>query len=158
MTAGRWLLLLGTLLTAPAARAQTTGAMQARITVVRALMVTALGNLAFGTVPPTTTKTVAPAAGGAFRIRGATGQGITVTFAFPSDMGSPALALGAWTGLVNTKNRVGTAAAFTPTAPLTQTLSANNGRLFIWLGATLTAVSATAGNYSVPVTLTVVYN
>jgi uncharacterized protein DUF4402 len=158
MRVGRGLALLVALLMAPAVHPQTTGSLQAGVTIVRALAVTGNSDLTFGTIASTSSKTVAPAGGGAFRIRGEPGQGITITFSLPADLGLPAAVLGSWTGLVDTRNRVATASAFSPTAPLSRTLNASNGRLFLWLGATLTTTAAPPGNYSVPVTLTVVYN
>lgn len=141
------------------ARAQSTGVLNARVRVVRALRVAGTGNLRFGNIAPTSSKTVAPAAGGRFRIRGAPGQAVSLTFTLPANLGNPAVAIGAWTGLVHTRNTPGAATAFVPSAaPQTRTLHAVSGRLFVWIGATVTTTGAPVGNYSAPVRLTVVYN
>jgi hypothetical protein len=67
--------------------------------------------------------------------------------------------LSSWTGLANTSPGSGGATAFTPVAGGTRSgVLANNGRYFLWLGATLTATNAPPGTYTVPVVVTVVYN
>ncbi len=150
--------VVAALLAAPAARAQT-GSFTAQARVVSALAVAATSDLAFGQITPTGAKTVAPTTGGRFRIAGTRGQPVSVSFALPANLGAPAVAVGSWAGLANTRNRTNGAAAFVPSAaPASFTLSAGNGRLFLWLGATVTTTGAPSGTYSAPVTVTVVYN
>ena len=76
----------------------------------------------------------------------------------PSSL-APNLALGAWTGLHNRSPGPGSATAFAPApgAALSAVLH-NNGRYFIWLGATLTATGAPLGPHSAPIVITVGYN
>nr|MBA2626531.1 hypothetical protein [Gemmatimonadales bacterium] len=82
---------------------------------------------------------------------------VSVTFTLPATLAHPTLPLSAWTGLVNTTPSSNSAVAFAPSA-VPRTLSAGSGRLYLWVGATLTALSTPSGNYTAPVTITVVYN
>lgn len=148
------LLLAGT---RGAATAQAAGSIAARATVLTALSVTATGNLAFGTVAATQTKTVAPAAGGRFMVNGPGSGSVLVSFTLPAALGIN-VNIGSWTGLSNKVNVTGTAGLLTVSAAgQSQTLSAS-GRLFVWVGATISTVGALAGSYSAPVQMTVVYN
>ena len=155
----RALLALLLLVPAPAAGlAQTTGSLTARASVIAALTVAGTTDLAFGNVAPTSSKVVAARNGGRFSVNGVASQPISVSFALPSNLGNPAVAIGSWTGLWGTVPGVGASVAFVPAGPpRTFTLSAG-GRLFFWIGATLTTTAAPIGSYTSPLTLTVVYN
>ena len=132
--------------------------MSARATVVSALTVAGTADLAFGNVAQTSSKVVPAKNGGRFSVTGAASQPVSVSFALPVDLGNPAVAVGTWTGLRGTTPGAGAATAFVPAGPpATFTLSAG-GRLFFWIGATVTTTAAPVGSYSSPLTLTVVYN
>ncbi|MBA3659379.1 MAG: hypothetical protein H0W67_07270 [Gemmatimonadales bacterium] len=137
-------------------RAQTSGAINVTATVLSALSVTGT-NLAFGNVAPTQTKTVSAATGGTFTVSGAASAPVAVLFTLPTTMGAN-VAVGTWTGLSNTLNNSGTAAALTVSATPQSLAIGAGGNLYVWVGATLTTTAATPGSYSAPVTLTVVYN
>jgi hypothetical protein len=140
------------------APAQTTGGMSARATVISALTVAGTADLAFGNVAPTSSKVVLAKNGGRFSVTGAASQPVSVSFALPTNLGHPAVAVGTWTGLWGTTPGAGAATAFVPAGPpATFTLSAG-GRLFFWIGATVTTTAAPVGSYTSPLTLTVVYN
>jgi hypothetical protein len=140
-----------------AAVAQVAGSIAARATVLTALSVTGSADLAFGTVASTQTKTVAPAAGGRFMVDGPGNGSVLVSFTLPAALGAN-VNLGGWTGLSNKVNVTGTANPLTVSgAGQSVTLSAS-GRLFVWVGATLSTVGALGGSYSAPVQMTVVYN
>ena len=152
-------LFLGMLLAGArgSAVAQASGSITASTTVLTALSVTGTGDLAFGTVASTQTKTVAPVAGGRFTVDGPGSGSVLVSFTLPAALGAN-VNIGSWTGLSNKVNVAGTASALTVSAAgQSQTLSAS-GRLFVWIGATLNTVSALGGSYSAPVQMTVVYN
>jgi hypothetical protein len=152
------LLLLPLLLAPAAGLAQTTGSLTARASVIAALTVAGTADLAFGNVAPTSSKVVAARNGGRFSVNGVASQSVSVSFALPSNLGNPAVAIGSWTGLSGTVPGVGAAVSFVPAGPpMTFTLS-SGGRLFFWVGATLTTTAAPVGSYTSPLTLTVVYN
>ncbi len=138
------------------ARAQTSGSINATATVLSALSVTGT-NLAFGNVAPTQTKTIGAPAGGTFTVAGAASAPVAVSFTLPTTLGTN-VAVGTWTGLSNTLNNSGTAAALTVSATPQSLAIGAGGNLYVWVGATLTTTAATPGSYSAPVTLTVVYN
>lgn len=154
----RTLPLLAILAVAGRAQAQTSGSTVARATVLPAIA-TIGSNLAFGNTTPTAVKTVAATAGGTFRITGTPGVQVNVSFTFPATLGHPLVAVGAWTGAQNSSPSAATSTPFTPsTSPQTLPLNASNGRLYLWIGGTLTTAAAPAGAYSAPIVLTVVYN
>jgi hypothetical protein len=138
--------------------AQTTGGMSARATVVSALTVAGTADLAFGNVAQTSSKVVPAKTGGRFTVNGAASQPVSVSFALPSNLGHPAVAVGTWTGLWGTTPGVGAASAFVPAGPPATFTLSSGGRLFFWIGATVTTTAAPVGNYTSPLTLTVVYN
>lgn len=155
---GGWVLLLAGLLLPAGGRAQTTWNISTTATVVSALSVTGTADLAFGTVATTSSKVVLARNGGRFSIDGAGSQPVSVSFALPADLGNAAVVVGSWTGLQGTAPGAGAAAAFVPSsAPQTFALS-GTGRLFLWVGGTLTTTAAPTGSYSSPIVLTVVYN
>ena len=140
------------------ASAQTTGGMSARTTVVSGLTVAGTADLAFGNVAPSSSKIVPAKTGGRFSVTGDVSQPVTVSFALPASLGHPTVLVGSWTGLWGTTPGVGAAAAFVPAGPPTTFTLSTGGRLFFWIGATVTTIAAPAGNYTSPLTLTVVYN
>ena len=141
---------------ASTAGAQTSGSINATATVLSALSVTGT-NLAFGNIAPTQTKTVAAPAGGTFNVAGANSAPVAVSFTLPGTLGTN-VAIGTWTGLSNTANNSGTAAALAVSGAAQNLSLSGTGQLFVWVGATLTTTGATPGAYSAPVTMTVVYN
>ncbi len=157
----RCLPLLSLLVSAVGSRsaaAQTVGTLSATAAVIPALTVTGTADLAFGTVASSQVKTVGPAAGGTFTVNGASNTPVGITFGLPVTLGHPAVVIGAWTGRTNGTPSFATSTAMVPSAaPQSFTLSAS-GRLFVWIGATLTTTLAPTGSYSVPLTVTVVYN
>lgn len=132
--------------------------MSARAIVVSALTVAGTADLAFGNVAQTSSKVVPAKTGGRFTVNGAASQPVSVSFALPSNLGHPAVAIGAWTGLWGTTPGVGAASAFVPAGPPATFTLSSGGRLFFWIGATVTTTAAPVGNYTSPLTLTVVYN
>jgi hypothetical protein len=141
------------------ASAQSQGSARAVARVLQSIIVTGQRDLDFGSIAPTQSKTVTARQGGRFRISGRANTPVLIQFTqLPASLG-PGLVLSSWTGQRNTTNGNGGATSFTPVAggSLPATLG-NNGRYFIRLGATLTASGATPGSYSVPVTITVLYD
>lgn len=132
--------------------------MSARATVVSALTVAGAADLAFGNVAQSSSKVVPAKTGGRFTVNGAASQPVSVSFALPSNLGHPAVAIGTWTGLWGTTPGVGAASAFVPAGPPATFTLSSGGRLFFWIGATVTTTAAPVGNYTSPLTLTVVYN
>jgi spore coat protein U-like protein len=134
------------------ARAQASGSSRARASVLPAISVTGTQDLAFGTIASTQAVTVLARNGGRFTIQGTANTPVLIQFtSLPAALG-PNLAKSAWTGN-------GGATAFVPVPGGTRAATlANNGRYFLWFGATLTATNAAPGTYSVPVIVTVVYN
>ncbi len=130
-------------------------------TVLSQLTAAAGNPLAFGNVTPGVAKTVAAAAAaaGSFNLTGQNNQGVQVSFTLPTNLtsGANTLPIGTWTGLYNTVNtQAGT--AFTPSAGGQNATLSGAGRLFLWLGATVTPAAAqTAGSYTGTVVLNVVY-
>ncbi len=141
------------------ARAQASGSSRASATILPAISVAGTQDLAFGTIASTQVVTIQPKDGGRFTIQGTSNTPVLIEFtSLPAALG-PNLALSAWTGLANTSPGNGGATAFIPVAGGTRAATlANNGRYFLWFGATLTATNAAPGAYSVPVIVTVVYN
>ena len=146
------------LLVPVAASAQTTAGMTARAAVIPALTVAGTADLAFGNVAPTSSKVVPARTGGRFSVNGVASQSVTVSFALPSNLGHPAVVVGSWTGLWGTVPGVGAAVSFAPAGPPTTFTLSADGRLFFWIGGTVTTTAAPTGNYTSPLTLTVVYN
>ena len=155
----RTVLLIAAALACPdGVEAQTGGAAFAQATVLPAIA-TIGSALDFGTTTPTAVKTIAATAGGTFRITGTPGVLVDVSFAFPTTLGHPLVAVGGWTGAQNSSPSAATSTPFSPSAsPQSFPLNASNGRLYFWIGGTLTTSAAPPGSYSAPITLTVVYN
>ena len=154
------LLFLLLLYAVPAlARAQSSGSSLATARLLPAISVTGTQDLSFGTIAATQVVPVAAKNGGRFTIQGTSNTPVLIEFtALPSALG-PNLLLSAWTGLANTSPGSGGALAFVTVAGGVRSATlANNGRYYLWLGATLSATNATPGTYSVPVVITVVYN
>ncbi|MEO8031229.1 MAG: DUF4402 domain-containing protein [Gemmatimonadota bacterium] len=151
------LLMGGNLLNAQSANINATA------TVLSPITVTAGSALAFGNVTPGVAKTVAAtsAAAGSFSLVGQANQGINVSFTLPATLTGPGtpMPMSAWTGLYNSANNQGAAAAFTPSASAQAgTTAATGGTFFVWVGATVTpAAIQTAGAYTGSVTMNVVY-
>ncbi|HET8634325.1 MAG TPA: hypothetical protein VFL88_09300 [Gemmatimonadales bacterium] len=141
------------------ARAQASGSSRVRARLLPAISVTGTQDLDFGTIASTQVVTVQAKNGGRFTIQGTSNTPVLIEFtSLPAALG-PNLGLSAWTGLGNTSPGNGGAAAFVPVAGASRSATlANNGRYFLWFGATLTATNAAPGTYSVPVIVTVVYN
>ena len=152
------LLAVAALACAAGAEAQSSGASFAQATVLPAIA-TIGSDLAFGTTTPTAVKTIAATAGGTFRITGTPGVLVDVSFTFPTTLGHPLVAVGGWTGAQNSSPSAATSTPFTPSAsPQSFVLNPSNGRVYLWIGGTLTTSAAPAGTYSAPIVMTVVYN
>lgn len=131
--------------------------------VLRVITVTGARTLAFGNVLPGVARTVGVAAGtsGRFTLRGQNGANVNLSFTLPSSLtsGANTLPIGAWTGFVNRVNNTGgTGSAFTPSAAATAAAFSPSGRLFVFIGGTVTPVAnQAAGNYTGTITLTAAY-
>jgi hypothetical protein len=129
------------------------------------LRVRGLSDLDFGTVVAGTAKTVAiqtpppGATAGEFSIDGEKNATVLLLFNFPAVLVSATgrtLSIGAWTGCQNTSNTVASCTPLTFGTPVN--LRPNNGKLWVWLGATVTApVTQQAGAYAGTVQMTVLY-
>ena len=150
-------LTLMTVLVAGVATAEAqAGSINATATVLSALSVTGT-DLAFGNVAPTQVKAVAAASGGTFHVTGSNTASVSLAFTLPATLGVN-VNVGTWTGLSNTVNNSGTAAALTVSGVAQNRTLSGSGDLYLWIGATLTTAAATPGSYTAPVTLTVTYN
>jgi uncharacterized protein DUF4402 len=155
-------LAAGLSLGAGALEAQTSATIQATATVLSAVTVAAGSDLQFGNVTPGVNKTVAIADAGAgrFDVVKAAGEGVTLSFTLPANLGSGAnnLPIGSWTGGWNTSATPAGATAFTPTAAGTNTAATAGTGIFVYVGATVSPAAAqVAGNYTGDVTMSVVY-
>jgi hypothetical protein len=143
-------------------QAQTAG-IGASARVLRVITVAGARTLAFGNVLPGVARTVGVAAGtsGRFTLRGQNGANVNLRFTLPSNLtnGASTLPIGSWTGYVNTVNNTGGAGrAFTPSAAATAATFSASGRLFVFIGGTVTpAANQAAGSYTGTVTLTAAY-
>jgi hypothetical protein len=140
-------------------RAQSNGWFQISANVLQAITITG-SDLAFGTILPTSTTIIAPAAAtaGRFTIAMQPNAQVTIGWSLPSALG-PNLAVGGYQSRVGIFNSVALSVPFTPPSNSgTVTTSTATGNLFIWIGATLAATAAAPGFYTAPITLTVVYN
>lgn len=145
---------------ASAAQAQS-ATIQVTANVLTALTAAATGNLVFGNVTPGVAKTIAAtgAGAGAFNLTGQASQGVTVSFTLPTNLTSGVnnLAIGTWTGLWNT-TATQTGTAFTPSAGGQNLNLTAAGRLWLWIGATVTPTAGqAAGAYTASAVLNVVY-
>lgn len=120
--------------------------------------------ITFGAVFPGVNGIVLPSdatRAGRFDIRGQKNLQVRFDFTLPTAMTSGALSMplvfGPTDGLYALTATVGSATAFDPRVPLLARLSAN-GRLYFWLGGTVTPSSAqAAGAYAATVTVTMAY-
>ena len=153
------LLLLAATPVSGAADAQSSGSAVVQLTLLPSLAVTGTQDLAFGNVAAFSSTTVLARDGGRFSIQGQANAPVLIEMSQLPPSLAPNLALGAWTGLHNRVPGSGSATGFVPVAggSLAAVLS-NNGRYFIWLGATLTATGAPTGTHSAPIVITVGYN
>jgi len=154
------MLAVGLALRASALQAQS-ATIQVTATVLSQLTAAAGTTLAFGNVTPGVAKTVsaAAAAAGSFNLTGQNNQGVQMSFTLPTNLTSGAnnLPIGTWTGLFNQAN-VQAGTAFTPSAAGQNATLSATGRLFLWVGATVTPAAAqVAGSYTGAVVLNVVY-
>jgi hypothetical protein len=134
---------------------------QVTATVLSQLTAAAGNPLAFGNVTPGVAKTVAAsaAAAGSFNLTGQINQGVQVSFTLPTNLTSGAnnLPIGTWTGFYNQVNVQG-GTAFIPSAAGQNATLSGTGRLYLWIGATVTPGGAqAAGSYLASVVLNVVY-
>jgi spore coat protein U-like protein len=151
-----------TLAAAPSAAQTQTATIQATATVMQPINVTGAVNLAFGSVFPGISRTIAVNAAGAGRFD-ATGQAsapVFVSFTLPANLTSGAnnLPIGTWTGHRNTVNNPTTGTNFTPSAATTAATFSGTGQLFVFVGATVTpATNQAAGVYNGTIQITVTY-
>ncbi|HET7584668.1 MAG TPA: DUF4402 domain-containing protein [Gemmatimonadaceae bacterium] len=144
---------------------QTTNTVNASAVLGVQLRVRGLSDLDFGTVVAGTNKTVniqappADATPGQFSIDGEKNATVLLAFNFPAVLLSASgktLAIGSWTGCQSTSNSVASCTPFVFGTPLN--LRPNNGKLWVWLGATVSApITQAAGSYSGTVQMTVLY-
>jgi len=152
------LLLIGT---APL-QGQTSASANVTASVSQPLSVSATNGLAFGTLFPGNSKTIAVSDAGAaaFSISGAAGGNVSMTFTIPTTItsGGNSLSIDSWTARRNTTNNAGAGTDFTPSAVATQTALSGTGNLYVFVGATAhPGVSQVAGAYTGTLSLTVVY-
>ncbi|HEX9165396.1 MAG TPA: DUF4402 domain-containing protein [Gemmatimonadales bacterium] len=148
------------------ATAQTaTGSILAKANVLKALTVSAGGDLDFGLVVAGVNKTITPSAGGAgkFTIEGQANQAINVSFtALPATLtgAGPAIPI-SYTGVWNGTNDAGTGTSFSPSVGLNVANQALSGAgfMYLFLGGTVSpAAGQTPGLYQGTVTIEVAYN
>jgi len=148
------------------ATAQTaTGSILAKANVLKALTVTAGGDLDFGLVVAGVNKTIATSAGGAgkFTIEGQANQAVNVSFtSLPATLSGtgPAIPI-SYTGAYSGTNSAGSGTSFSPSVGLNISNQALSGAgfMYIFLGGTVSpAVGQTPGVYQGTVTIEVGYN
>lgn len=145
-----------------AAGAQTSASANVTASVSQPLSVSATNGLAFGTLFPGNTKTIAvnEAGAAAFSISGAASGNVSMTFGIPSTItnGANTLTVDTWTARRNTTNSASSGTDFTPSATATQAALSGSGNLYVFVGATAhPGSSQAAGAYTGTLTLTVVY-
>ena len=126
------------------------------------ITVTKSNDLAFGTVFPGVSKSIAVTDGNAaaFAIAGQASTAVSLTFTLPATLGSGGntLPLTAWTARYNTTNSAASGTNFTPSSSASAATLHTTGALYVFVGATAQpAVNQAAGSYSGTLTMTVVY-
>lgn len=161
-------LVAASLSLATAVVAQTSGNISARAVVRQPIVIAAGQDLDFGIVLQGTPKAVAStaAAAGRFDATGTPSANVNVNFTLPatlSDGGTNTMPIGTWTGCLNPAAAINSSGctAIANMAATTATAFGNvagTGRLWVFVGATVTPAAAQAvGNYSGTVTLTLTY-
>ncbi len=158
---------LGLTLAGSAAAQSASGTINATAQVRQPITITGAQNLDFGIVLQGTPKTIAStaAAAGRFDATGTASANVNVDFTLPANLTSGAnnLAIGSWTGCynqgaaVNTSGCTNIANLATTTATAFGSVS-GNGRLWVFVGATVSPAAAQAvGSYAGTVTMTLTY-
>ncbi len=152
---------------AAAVQAQTSGTINARAIVRQPITITAGQDLDFGIVLQGTPRTIAEtaAAAGRFDATGTASANVNVNFTLPANLVSGAnnLPIGTWTGCYNQTAAVNssgctTIASMAGTTATTFGNVAGAGRLWVFVGATVSPAAAQAvGTYTNTVTLTLTY-
>lgn len=152
---------------AGALEAQTSGTINARAVVRQPITITAGQDLDFGIVLQGSPRTIAEtaAAAGRFDATGTANANVNVNFTLPANLVSGAnnLPIGTWTGCYNQAAAVNasgctTIANMSGTTATTFGNVAGNGRLWVFVGATVSPAAAQAvGTYTNTVTLTLTY-
>ncbi len=146
----------------PRLEAQTSASANVTATVNQPLAVSATNALAFGTLVPGSSKTVAvtDASAAAFSISGSASAPVSLTFTLPSTIasGGNTLAINSWTARHNTSNSAASGVDFTPSASASTMSLSGSGALYVFVGATAApSANQAAGSYAGTLTLTVVY-
>ena len=150
------------------ATAQTSGNITARATVRQPIVIAAGQDLDFGIVLQGTPKSVASTAAlaGRFDATGTPSANVNINFTLPatlSDGGPNTLPIGTWTGCFNQTAAVNSSgctaiASMAGTTPTAFGNVAGTGRLWVFVGATVTPGAAqVVGNYTGTVTMTLTY-
>ena len=156
-------IVIGLSVTLPGtARAQNSASASVTADVQQPLAVTKTNDLAFGSVFPGLTKTVAvtDASAAAFTVLGQAGASVNLTFSTPTTLasGGNSLTIGTWTARRNTSSSSASGTDFTPSATATSAAIGGGGGLYVFVGATVQPTTGqVAGSYSGTLTLTVVY-
>lgn len=120
-------------------------------------------DLTLGNAFPGTTRTVLPtdAASGAFQLTGAPNAEITVNLTLPTNLVSGGnnlpITFGASSAAWNlTNSRAGTT-AFNPVSTLTRRVDATTGKLWVFIGGSVSPTTQPAGLYTGTITLNAAY-
>lgn len=145
-----------------AARAQNSASASVTADVQQPLAVTKTNDLAFGSVFPGLTKSVAvtDASAAAFTVQGQAGASVNLAFSTPTILtsGGSSLTIGTWSARRNSTNSSAAGTDFTPSATATSAALSGSGFLYVFVGATVQPTTGqTAGSYSGTLTMTVVY-
>ena len=134
--------------------------------VASTIKVRGTADLSFGTVVPGVARTVGVTGGpagsqpGTFSVDGVKNAEVQIDFNLPTQLvtaGGRRLTIDSWTGCFNVLNSVPGCTAFVPGTPNTR-LRSNNGKLWVWIGATVRPGPAQGtGAYSGTVQMTVLY-
>lgn len=148
--------------------AQTSGNITATARVRQPITIAAGQNLDFGIVIQGTPATIAStaAAAGRFDATGTPSANVNVNFTLPAnlvDASANTLPIGTWTGCFNQAAAINSAgctaiASLAATTPTSFGNVAGTGRLWVFVGATVTPAAAQAvGTYNGTVTMTLTY-
>ena len=159
--------VLASLSLAGFATAQTSGTINAKALVRQPITITNGQDLDFGIVIQGTAKSISEtaAAAGRFDATGTANANVNVNFTLPANLisGANNLPIGTWTGCFNQAaavNTVGctTIASMAATTPTAFGNVAGAGRLWVFVGATVTpGVAQAVGTYTNTVMLTLTY-
>jgi hypothetical protein len=154
--------VLVSVVTTSSLHAQNSASASVTADVQQPITVTKTNDLAFGSVFPGLTASVAVTSSSAasFSIQGQANASVNLTFTLPATISSSGntLSVTNWVARRNTTNSAASGTDFTPSASATSTTLSGAGALYVFVGATVApSTSQAAGTYSGTATLTVVY-